>query len=89
MNGVNYDNWLNRYNPYDRDYEIEEEREYHLENISVLKTEEDIEEYIRYHITALIRRLLRRAFSISGLAIRSPGLSVIRMGTMSVMRMGS
>jgi hypothetical protein len=45
----NYDNWLNRYNPYDRDYEIEEEREYHLENISVLKTEEDIEEYIRYH----------------------------------------
>ena len=45
----NYDNWLNRYNPYDRDYEIEEEREYHLENISVLKTEEDIEEYLRYY----------------------------------------
>jgi hypothetical protein len=45
----NYDNWLNSNNPYDRDYEIEEEREYHLENISVLKTEEDIEEYIRYH----------------------------------------
>jgi hypothetical protein len=45
----NYDNWLNSNNPYDREYELEEEREYHLENISVLKTEEDIEEYIRYH----------------------------------------
>jgi len=45
----NYDNWLNSNNPYDRDYEIEEEREYHLENISVLKTEEDIEEYLRYY----------------------------------------
>lgn len=45
----NYDNWLNSNNPYDREYEIEEERQYHLENISVLKTEEDIEEYIRYH----------------------------------------
>ena len=45
----NYDNWLNKGNPYDRDYELEEEREYHLENISVLETEEDIEEYIRYH----------------------------------------
>ena len=45
----NYDNWLNSNNPYDRDYELEEEREYHLENISVLETEEDIEEYIRYH----------------------------------------
>jgi hypothetical protein len=45
----NYDNWLNRYNPYDKDYELEEEREYHLENISVLKTEEDIEEYLFYH----------------------------------------
>ena len=45
----NYDNWLNSNNPYDRDYELEEEREYHLENISVLKTEEDIEEYLRYH----------------------------------------
>ena len=45
----NYDNWLNSNNPYDREYEIEEEREYHLENISVLKTEEDIEEYMFYH----------------------------------------
>jgi hypothetical protein len=45
----NYDNWLNSNNPYDRDYELEEEREYHLENISVLKTEEDIEEYLLYH----------------------------------------
>lgn len=45
----NYDNWLNSNNPYDRDYELEQEREYHLENISVLKTEEDIEEYIRYY----------------------------------------
>ena len=33
MNGVNYDNWLNRHNPYDKDYEREEERAYHLENI--------------------------------------------------------
>ena len=49
MNNCNYDNWLNSNNPYDRDYELEEEREYHLENISVLKTEEDIEEYIRYY----------------------------------------
>ena len=45
----NYDNWLNSNNPYDREYELEEEREYHLENISVLKTEEDIEEYLFYH----------------------------------------
>jgi hypothetical protein len=45
----NYDNWLNSNNPYDRDEELEEEREYHLENISVLKTEEDIEEYLRYY----------------------------------------
>ena len=45
----NYDNWLNSNNPYDRDYEMEQEREYHLENISVLKTEEDIEEYLRYY----------------------------------------
>ena len=46
---MNYDSYINRYNPYDREYEIEEEREYHLENISVLKTEEDIEEYLFYH----------------------------------------
>jgi len=45
----NYDNWLNSNNPYDREYELEEKREYHLENISVLKTEEDIEEYLFYH----------------------------------------
>ena len=45
----NYDNWLNSNNPYDREYEIEEERQYHLENISVLETEEDIEEYLFYH----------------------------------------
>ena len=45
----NYDNWLNSNNPYDKDYELEQDREYHLENISVLKTEEDLEEYIRYH----------------------------------------
>jgi hypothetical protein len=45
----NYDNWLNSNNPHDREYELEEEREYHLENISVLKTEEDIKEYLFYH----------------------------------------
>ena len=45
----NYDSFINSNNPYDRDYELEQEREYHLENISVLKTEEDIEEYLRYY----------------------------------------
>lgn len=46
-----YDNWLT--DPYEQHYyEAEKERrerEYHLENISVLKTEEDIEDYLFYY----------------------------------------
>lgn len=46
-----YDTWLSQ--PYeDYYYEAEKERrqrEYHLENISVLKTEEEIEEYLEYY----------------------------------------
>ena len=48
---MNYDTWLSQ--PYeDHYYEAEKERrerEYHLENISVLKTEEEIEEYLDYY----------------------------------------
>ena len=44
-----YDNWLNSNNPYDlADYE-QREKEYHLENISVLETEEEVEEYLFYY----------------------------------------
>ena len=46
-----YDTWLSQ--PYeDYYYEAEKERrqrEYHLENISVLQTEEEIEEYLEYY----------------------------------------
>jgi len=48
MNGVNYDNWLNRYNPYDKDYEREEERAYHLEKIKDLD-EEEIHDYLFFN----------------------------------------
>jgi len=45
---MNYDTWLS--DPYEQHYyEAEKERrekEYHLENISVLETEEEIEEYL-------------------------------------------
>jgi hypothetical protein len=46
-----YDTWLSQ--PYeDHYYEAEKERrekEYHLENLSVLETEEEIEEYLDYY----------------------------------------
>ena len=45
MNNCNYDNWLNSTNPYDKDYELEQEREYHLEAIEGLE-EEEIEDYL-------------------------------------------
>ena len=48
MNGVNYDNWLNRHNPYDKDYELEEERAYHLEKIKDLD-EEEIHDYLFFN----------------------------------------
>ena len=48
MNGVNYDNWLNRYNPYDKDYELEEERAYHLDKIKDLDDEE-IHDYLFFN----------------------------------------
>jgi len=48
MNGVNYDNWLNRHNPYDKDYEREEERAYHLENIKDMD-EEEIHDYLFFN----------------------------------------
>ena len=48
MNGVDYDNWLNRHNPYDKDYEREEERAYHLEKIKDLD-EEEIHDYLFFN----------------------------------------
>jgi hypothetical protein len=50
-----YDNWLTE--PYEQEYyesekeRIEEEKRIkeHLENLSVLKTEEEIEEYLDYY----------------------------------------
>ena len=48
MNGVNYDNWLNRYNPYDKDYELEEERAYHLDKIKDMD-EEEIHDYLFFN----------------------------------------
>ena len=55
MRGYNYDNWLTE--PYeDHYYEQEKERieeekriKEHLENIQVLKTEEEIEDYLVYY----------------------------------------
>ena len=44
MNGVNYDNWLNSTNPYDKDYELEEERAYHLDKIKDM--DEELEEHL-------------------------------------------
>ena len=48
---MNYDTWLS--DPYEQHYyEAEKERrekEYHLENISVLETEEEVEEYLFYY----------------------------------------
>jgi hypothetical protein len=55
MRGVNYDSWLTE--PYEQDYyesekeriEEEERIKEHLENLSVLKTEEEIEDYLVYY----------------------------------------
>ena len=44
MRGVNYDNWLNRYNPYD-DEDIDEELEEHLENLRAMDYEDDQRDY--------------------------------------------
>ena len=44
MRGVNYDNWLNRYNPYD-DEDIDEELEEHLENLCAMDYEDDQRDY--------------------------------------------
>ena len=43
MNGVNYDNWLNRHNPYDD--EIDEQLEEHLEAMRQMDEEEDQRNY--------------------------------------------
>ena len=40
-----YDNWLNSNNPYDKDYELEQEREYHLEKIDGLD-EDEVQDYL-------------------------------------------
>ena len=40
---TNYDNWLNRYNPYDD--ELDEELEEHLENLRAMDYEDDQRDY--------------------------------------------
>ena len=47
MNGVNYDNWLNRYNPYDD--ELDEELEEHLEKLREMDNEDDQRDYCDDH----------------------------------------
>ena len=47
MNGVNYDNWLNRYNLYDDEYD--EELEEHLEAMRQMDEEEDQRNYCDDH----------------------------------------
>ena len=47
MRGVNYDNWLNRYNPYDN--ELDDELIDHLTELRDLETEEAQEEYCEKH----------------------------------------
>lgn len=42
-----YDNWLNRYNPYDN--ELDDELIDHLTELRDLETEEDQEEYCEKH----------------------------------------
>ncbi|MDB2505826.1 hypothetical protein N9X04_00380 [bacterium] len=44
-----YDNWLNSNNPYDKDYELEQKREYHLAEIENLDGEDEIEYYLSTH----------------------------------------
>jgi hypothetical protein len=43
-----YDNWLNSTNPYDKDYELEEERAYHLDKIKDMD-EEEIHDYLFFN----------------------------------------
>ena len=43
-----YDNWLNSNNPYDKDYEREEERAYHLDKIKDMD-EEEIHDYLFFN----------------------------------------
>ncbi len=43
-----YDNWLNSTNPYDKDYELEEERAYHLDTIKDMD-EEEINDYLFFN----------------------------------------
>ena len=45
MNGVNYDNWLNSNNPYDKDYELEE----HLEKMREMDNIDDQKDYCDDH----------------------------------------
>ena len=47
MNGVNYDNWLNRYNPYDD--ELDEELEEHINNLREMDNENDQRDYCDDH----------------------------------------
>ena len=44
MRRVNYDNWLNRYNPYD-DEDIDEELEEHINNLRAMDYEDDQKDY--------------------------------------------
>ena len=48
MRGVNYDNWLNRYNPYD-DEDIDEELEEHINNLREMVHEDDQRDYCDDH----------------------------------------
>jgi len=47
MNGVNYDNWLNRYNPYAD--ELDEELEEHINNLREMDHEHDQRDYCDEH----------------------------------------
>jgi hypothetical protein len=43
MRGVNYDNWLNRHNPYDD--ELDEELEEHINKLREMDNEDDQRDY--------------------------------------------
>ena len=45
---TNYDNWLNRYNPYD-DEDMDEELEEHLEKMREMEHEDDQRDYCDNH----------------------------------------
>ena len=50
MNGVNYDNFINRGNPYDDLYDEEKEREWLLKEIEEFEgDEEEIEHWLRWN----------------------------------------